>query len=312
MNKLYRKFLSDKFYEKALTEIKEGDIFTNWFDILKILETEMTVTEVVKEMIGCCLEYEEKNNLIIIKHIIDKQKHNKIRWKLYNKYYKTSSDSYYKKNPEMYEEVKKKLKKIKEEVKEEAKEVKEKDFTVKGVKGKIASINKSLIYTAISPKDQKYLKDRGVYKFQLDNKVYIGSTGRDFLSRFKQHFDSNSDAIQLIIQGGTIEFLYIARFKEDRISLYKKEQYYYDVYKFKGYELINQTNPYIKDLPKEPIPYDELKRRYEKLVEANMSTLYLKLKINKADEELAKDILIANGFKETENLNKCRCFELIE
>lgn len=309
MNKLYRKFLSDKFYEKVLAEIKEGDIFTNWFDILKILETEMTITEVVKEMIGCCLEYEEKNNLIIIKHIVDKQKHNKIRWKLYNKYYKTSSKSYYKKNPEIYEEVIKKLKDIKEKTGEEAKEI---NFTAKGVKGKIASINNSLIHTAISPKDLKHLRDRGVYKFQLDNKVYIGSTGKDFLSRFKQHFDNNSDAIQLIIQGGTIELLYIARFREDRISLYKKEQYYYDIYKFKGYELINQTNPYIKDLPKEPIPYDELKRRYEKLIEANKSTLYLKIKVNKVDEDLAKDILIVNGFKEIENVNKCRCFELIE
>lgn len=80
----------------------------------------------------------------------------------------------------------------------------------------------------------------GVYKIQLENKIYIGQT-KDFKSRFNSHCytkTNNTETANMIRNGATFEILEIERDAKKRLI---KESKYVNKYINDGYNVINST-----------------------------------------------------------------------
>lgn len=90
----------------------------------------------------------------------------------------------------------------------------------------------------------------GVYKIQLHNQVYIGSTTNGFRIRYSQHvrnFDNLMPHTQKLLQEGAIfSILWKAENGESETEIRRMEQKYLDEYKSRGYEIKNgNENVYI-------------------------------------------------------------------
>lgn len=87
------------------------------------------------------------------------------------------------------------------------------------------------------------IKKTGVYKIQLNNMVYIGSTIRGFRERFNKHINANTmmpHTKKLLDDGGAFEILWIANNNESESYIRHKEQFYIDYYIKNGYDIINE------------------------------------------------------------------------
>ena len=83
--------------------------------------------------------------------------------------------------------------------------------------------------------DAKYNHAKGVYKIQLDNDVYIGSTIMGFRKRYIDHsenYQNMMDHTQRLLQnGGIFEILWIAPDNTSENDIRQKEQEYINQYK---------------------------------------------------------------------------------
>lgn len=83
--------------------------------------------------------------------------------------------------------------------------------------------------------DAKYNHAKGVYKIQLDNDVYIGSTIMGFRKRYIDHsenYQNMMDHTQRLLQnGGVFEILWIAPDNTSENDIRQKEQEYINQYK---------------------------------------------------------------------------------
>lgn len=83
--------------------------------------------------------------------------------------------------------------------------------------------------------DAKYNHAKGVYKIQLDNDVYIGSTIMGFRKRYIDHsenYQNMMDHTQRLLQnGGVFEILWIAPDNSSENDIRQKEQEYINQYK---------------------------------------------------------------------------------
>lgn len=128
----------------------------------------------------------------------------------------------------------------------------------------------------------------GIYKIQLDNKVYIGQTIK-FNQRYENHrnnYKNNPKTNELLKQGATFEPLEIIENTQDKNFMYTREQYWYDYYKNLGYDMVNAKAP-IKSKT------EELKRYKGKKARKRNPYIYKHFKIKKEDYpkllELLKD-----------------------
>lgn len=102
---------------------------------------------------------------------------------------------------------------------------------------------------------QNYIVDKsdndsiGVYKIQLYNQVYIGSTTVGFRIRYAQHirnFDNLMPHTQKLLQeGATYSILWKAENGESKEEIRRMEQKYLDEYKSRGYEIKNSNEKVI-------------------------------------------------------------------
>ena len=71
---------------------------------------------------------------------------------------------------------------------------------------------------------------KGVYKIQLDNEVYVGSTTVGFRTRYRQHSNNennmNPHTQDLLKRGATFEILWIADENDSETIIRKKENDY--------------------------------------------------------------------------------------
>lgn len=75
---------------------------------------------------------------------------------------------------------------------------------------------------------------RGVYKIQLDNNIYIGSTIVSFRARFLQHKRSekiNKDTYNMIKDGALFEIVWIAGDSDSEENIRRKEEEYISEYR---------------------------------------------------------------------------------
>lgn len=87
--------------------------------------------------------------------------------------------------------------------------------------------------------EDTYLKNRGVYKIQKDNNVYIGSTNATFKKRLYGHKYSNTQAYQLLLSGGEFSIIYNATELDTEETIRNKEQVFIDEYLKNGFNLLN-------------------------------------------------------------------------
>lgn len=130
--------------------------------------------------------------------------------------------------------------------------------------------------------DKSHNKSKGVYKIQLDNFVYVGSTITDFRTRFLQHYNNHCKQMphtqQLLLSGGTFEVLWVADETDAEEIVREKERQYIQEFKDKGFEMLNSRNPEI------------LKKKNKK-----KKIKYKKIKVNELDYAKAIELLKANN-----------------
>ena len=93
--------------------------------------------------------------------------------------------------------------------------------------------------------DSIYNQRCGVYKIQLDNDIYIGSTNNGFRIRYIQHYENSGSGMphtqNLLLNGGDFSILWLAPICESEKRIRDMEQYYIDKYSNdKKYNLINK------------------------------------------------------------------------
>lgn len=100
--------------------------------------------------------------------------------------------------------------------------------------------------------DKKLNTKCGVYKIQLNNDIYIGSTIRNFRQRYTQHYQNRDNLMphtqKMLHSGAKFEVVWVApeNSTEDEIRI--KEQYYIEQYKLnEQYNVVNSKNV---DIPK--------------------------------------------------------------
>ena len=84
----------------------------------------------------------------------------------------------------------------------------------------------------------------GVYKIQLNDKVYIGSTIRGFRERFNKHVRSGQTmphTKKIVDDGGIFEIIWIAEHGETETEIRNMEQYYINKFYNEGYEIVNES-----------------------------------------------------------------------
>lgn len=87
--------------------------------------------------------------------------------------------------------------------------------------------------------ENTYLKNKGVYKIQKDNDVYIGSTNATFKKRLYGHKHSNTQAHKLLLSGGEFSIIYNATELDTEETIRNKEQYFIDEHIENGFNLLN-------------------------------------------------------------------------
>ena len=87
--------------------------------------------------------------------------------------------------------------------------------------------------------ENTYLKNKGVYKIQKDNNVYIGSTNATFKKRLHGHKHYNTRAYQLLLSGGEFSIIYNATELDTEETIRNKEQAFIDEYLKNGFNLLN-------------------------------------------------------------------------
>lgn len=90
----------------------------------------------------------------------------------------------------------------------------------------------------------------GVYKIQKNNMVYIGSTKVGFRARYTQHcrnYPGMEHTKKLLESGGIYSIIWIAKDNDTEQTIRKKEQYYLDLYRSKGYIIVNKEDVRIKE-----------------------------------------------------------------
>ena len=122
----------------------------------------------------------------------------------------------------------------------------------------------------------------GVYKIQLHNQVYIGSTIAGFRRRYTKHVRNFENLMphtqELLKKGASFSILWKAENGESEEEIRNMEQMYLDDYKSKGYEIKNGNENVI-------IP-GQKKTKRKKII-----------KVMESDYEIALNILAKNGIK---------------
>lgn len=135
-------------------------------------------------------------------------------------------------------------------------------------------------------KEQGNLK--GVYKIQLNNKVYIGSTIVGFRTRYRQHCINNqglsTHTQALLKQGASFEILWIADKNDSESTIRQKENDYIEQYRNDEYDMLNSHVPVIIS---EKRTVNSKKKKIK----------YKKIKINETDYEKAITLLAENGLR---------------
>lgn len=104
---------------------------------------------------------------------------------------------------------------------------------------------KDLEFCEVYKVGKQYDDSKGVYKIQLNNSVYIGSTIAGFRHRFMQHYNGNYCGQmlytqQLLLNGGTFESIWIAGDSDDIETIRDKEKYYIQKYYNNGFDMVNK------------------------------------------------------------------------
>lgn len=87
--------------------------------------------------------------------------------------------------------------------------------------------------------------ETGVYKIQKNNMVYIGSTKVGFRARYTQHcrkYPGMGHTKTLLESGGVYSIIWVAKDNDTEQTIRKKEQYYLDLYRSKGYIIVNKED----------------------------------------------------------------------
>lgn len=134
-------------------------------------------------------------------------------------------------------------------------------------------------------KEQGILK--GVYKIQLDNRVYIGSTIVGFRARYRQHSDNahnmSPHTHALLKEGASFEILWIANENDTEAIIRQKENDYIEQYTNNGYDMLNSNVPVIIS--------------EKRTVNSKKKPKYTNIRINKEDYEKAITLLSENGLR---------------
>ena len=143
-------------------------------------------------------------------------------------------------------------------------------------KGKGKNINKLLSY-GISYED---MNKKGIYAIILDNKIYIGSTINNFLSRYGQHKEKRNllKTRDMLEQGATFKILQICEHMTEEQVRVIEDNWIKEYRNNSQWEVINKTNVKIKGKRK---PKPKVK--------------YKKVKINELDYSKAIELLTKNG-----------------
>lgn len=135
---------------------------------------------------------------------------------------------------------------------------------------------------------KKQNKLKGVYKIQLGNEVYIGSTTVAFRTRYRQHCTNRQNTTphthQLLKQGASFDILWIANENDAESIIRQKENDYIEQYTKDGYEMLNSNVPVIISEKRTVIPKKK-------------KPTYKNIKINKEDYEKAIVLLKENGLR---------------
>ena len=130
-------------------------------------------------------------------------------------------------------------------------------------------------------------KLKGVYKIQLDNEVYVGSTTVGFRTRYRQHSNNennmNPHTQDLLKRGATFEILWIADENDSETIIRQKENDYIEQYRNNGYDMLNSHIPVIIS--------------EKRTVNSKRKIKYKNIKINKEDYEKAIALLTENGLR---------------
>lgn len=129
---------------------------------------------------------------------------------------------------------------------------------------------------------------KGVYKIQLNNQVYIGSTTVGFKTRYRQHCVNNQNTSShtqaLLSKGASFDIIWVADENDSESIIRQKENDYIQQYKKNGYKMLNSNIPVIISEKRTVIPE---KRK----------PTYKNIKINKEDYEKAIALLTENGLR---------------
>lgn len=85
----------------------------------------------------------------------------------------------------------------------------------------------------------------GVYKIQHNNIVYVGLTKVGFRARYTQHcrgYSGMEHTKKLLDNGGIYSIIWVANDNDTEQAIRKKEQYYLELYKSKGYIIVNKED----------------------------------------------------------------------
>lgn len=150
-----------------------------------------------------------------------------------------------------------------EEIYQEPKEITD---NRKNNKGRPA---KCLDYTRFKVSKEDWYKS-GIYKIQLENKVYIGST-KNFRNRYIKHLKHDEEELPYVWEllkeeSHVFEVLEVVK---DVKELNTREQYYIDLYLTNGYEVVNKYRAFGKkqDIRERTKKIKVNERDYEKVIE---------------------------------------------
>ena len=128
---------------------------------------------------------------------------------------------------------------------------------------------------------------KGVYKIQLDNEVYVGSTTVGFRTRYRQHSNNENNMTphtqDLLKRSASFEILWIADENDSETTIRQKENDYIEQYRNNGYDMLNSHVPVIIS--------------EKRTVNSIKKIKYKNIKINKEDYEKAIALLTENGLK---------------
>lgn len=129
---------------------------------------------------------------------------------------------------------------------------------------------------------------KGVYKIQLNNNVYIGSTTVAFRTRYRQHCanynNMSTHTHELLKQGASFDILWIADESDSETTIRQKENDYIEQYTKDGYDMLNSHIPVVIS-----------EKRI--VTSSKRKPKYTNIRINKEDYEKAISLLSENGLR---------------